>query len=70
MERSWQACQAELEALKLKYLLQGELGGLDGVTSQQKLLIILRQDVDLSFITYRLDVDLVQCINTTLTWPV
>ena len=28
MEGKWQACQSELEALKVKYLLQSELGGL------------------------------------------
>ena len=27
MEGKWQACQSELEALKVKYLLQSELGG-------------------------------------------
>ena len=27
-EGKWQACQSELEALKVKYLLQSELGGL------------------------------------------
>ena len=28
MEGKWQVCQSELEALKVKYLLQSELGGL------------------------------------------
>lgn len=28
MERIWQDCRSELEALKVKYLLQGELGEL------------------------------------------
>ena len=26
MERTWKDCQSELESLKVKYLLQGELG--------------------------------------------
>ena len=28
MEGKWHACQSDLEALKVKYLLQSELGGL------------------------------------------
>ena len=36
MEGKWQVCQSELETLKVKYLLQSELGELVHVTSQHR----------------------------------